>query len=137
MWPLTSGDEPVLAITPTCAANYLGSVAEGDYARGHMASVKKAFRALGDFLEQSPKEAAEHIMEVGVTEMREVIEELIEEYDLSRERVHLFGGGGGAGVWLPAVGERMGRPAKVVEHAHVISAIGRLWPFFKKQSREP
>lgn len=111
-------------VTPACAANLLGKVPEGDYAAGDLASVEAAFERAATFLETEPRSLAEQILGRGGDAILQCVEELVEEYELPRDRVRLIGGGGGAGVWVPWAGEELKLPASILPEAPVISAIG-------------
>ncbi|MBI5631330.1 MAG: hypothetical protein HY921_10665 [Elusimicrobia bacterium] len=115
---------PSAALTPTCAANALGLLPEGDNARGDAASAAKGCAALAEILGKSPEEAAREIMAAGARPILATLKELIEEYQMDAERVKLVGGGGGAGVWIQYLSRELKLPGGVVEHAPVISAIG-------------
>ncbi|MFA6316249.1 MAG: hydantoinase/oxoprolinase family protein [Elusimicrobiota bacterium] len=118
------GAAPSLAATPTCAANALGLLAEGDYSRGDAARAGEAFAAVGRLLGCDRTQAARQVLDAGAGPLIRMVEDLIAENKLDRSRVRLVGGGGGGGIWPPELGRRMNLPCSVVEHAPVISAIG-------------
>ena len=128
-------DEPVFAavegadgrcvsLTLAGAANLLGSVPEGDYARGDKAAASIAWQALGDALGISAEEAAKQAMDIGAAKVRAVVEALVRDYELPPEAVSLAGGGGSAGVMVPYLGKVMGVPHRAVKNAPIISTIG-------------
>ncbi len=53
-----------VAITTTCAANYLDMVPQGDPASGNKQSVENAFNALGEFLKRQPADCAREYLEM-------------------------------------------------------------------------
>lgn len=112
------------ALTTTCAANALGYVKEGDYSYGYPESCKKAFEALGKFLNMSWKDAALGVLDNAAATCIEIIEGLAEKYKIERSQISLVGGGGGAKVLLPRTAEIMGLQYQIAEQAEVISSIG-------------
>jgi len=121
---LADGGPPVWTITPTCAANVLASVPDGDYARGDAESARRALAALGRELGTDADGAARAVLDRGARDIEAVVIELLDDYGVDRRRARLVGGGGGAGVWLPVIGDRLELPAAVVDDAPLISAIG-------------
>jgi N-methylhydantoinase A/oxoprolinase/acetone carboxylase beta subunit len=112
------------ALTPTCAANLLGYVPEGAFARGHPAAARAAFAPLAAALGVSAEDAARQILESSCRQVAQQIEQLIVEYKLERATVELVGGGGGAAALVPFAGELLGLPARLARKAEVISTIG-------------
>lgn len=112
------------ALTTTCAANALGYVKEGDYSYGYPESCRKAFEALGRFLNMSWKDAALGVLDNAAATCIQIIEELMEKYKIERGQISLVGGGGGAKVLLPRTAEIMQLRYQIAEQAEVISSIG-------------
>ena len=112
------------AITNTCAANALGLVPEGDYAKANEASAKMALSILASRLGTTMEQAATIILDISVKKVLEIIEPMIREYKLKKERVVFIGGGGGASVLVPQIAGELHLPWKIAEHAEVISSIG-------------
>jgi N-methylhydantoinase A len=112
------------AITNTCAANALGLVPEGDYAKANQISARMALSILANRLGSSMEHAATMILEISAKKVLDVVEHVIKEYKLKRERVVLIGGGGGASVLVPYVAFKQQLQYKIAEHAEVISSIG-------------
>jgi N-methylhydantoinase A len=112
------------AITNTCAANALGLVPEGDYARANQTSAKLALSILANRLSTTMEEAATMILEISAKKVLDVVEHVTKEYKLKKERVVLIGGGGGASVLVPYVAIKQQLQHKIAEHAEVISSIG-------------
>ncbi|MBS6646593.1 MAG: hydantoinase/oxoprolinase family protein [Clostridiaceae bacterium] len=112
------------AITLTCAANRLGCMPEGDYARGNEESVKIAFDILAETFGKKPEKIARDIVNTAVSKVVPAVEEFIKEYNLSQNYLILTGGGGGASAVVPAVAEKMRLNYKIAENAPVIATIG-------------
>ena len=112
------------AITNTCAANALGLVPDGDYAKANQASAKMALSILASRLGTTMEQAATIILDISVKKVLEIIEPMIREYKLKKERVVFIGGGGGASVLVPQIARELQLPWKIAEHAEVISSIG-------------
>ena len=112
------------AITNTCAANALGLVPEGDYARANQTSAKLALSILASRLSITMEQAATTILDISAKKVLDVVEHVIKEYKLKKERVVLIGGGGGASVLVPYIALNQRLQYKIAEHAEVISSIG-------------
>ncbi len=112
------------AITNTCAANALGIVPEGDYARANQTSSKMALSILANRLGTTIEQAAEMILDISARKVLEIVEPMIKEYKLKKERIVFIGGGGGASVLVPHVAKKLQLQWKIAEHAEVISSIG-------------
>lgn len=112
------------AITNTCAANALGLVPEGDYARANQTSAKLALTILANRLGTSMEQAASMILDISAKKVFEIVEPMIKEYKLKKERIVFIGGGGGASVLVPYVAKKLQLQWKIAEHAEVISSIG-------------
>ena len=111
-------------LTPTCAANLLGYVPDGDFARGNVASARRAFALAGEHLGIAPEELARAILVRSAQILRGAIDELIVDYDLVRRDVELVGGGGGAAALVPFAGEFLGLRHRLARDAEVISPLG-------------
>jgi N-methylhydantoinase A len=112
------------AITNTCAANALGLVPEGDYARANQTSAKLALSILANRLDTTMEQVATIILDISAKKVFDVVEHVIKEYKLKKERVALIGGGGGASVLVPYIAAKQQLQYKIAEHAEVISSIG-------------
>lgn len=106
------------------AANLLGYVPEGDYARGNLNVTKTAWVVLGDYLGVTAEEAATQVMELALKKLKVVVNELINEYDLDKKFVTLVGGGGSGMVIVNALAKEMGFKWKLAKNAPYISTIG-------------
>ncbi len=91
------------AITNTCAANALGLVPEGDYAKANQTSAKIALSILANRLGTTMEKAATMILDISTKKVLDIVEHVIKEYKLKKERVVLIGGGGGASVLVPYI----------------------------------
>jgi N-methylhydantoinase A len=112
------------AITNTCAANALGLVPEGDYAMANQTSAKMALSILASRLGITMEQAAAMILDISAKKVLEIVEPMIKEYKLKKERIVFIGGGGGASVLVPHVAKKLQLQWKIAEHAEVISSIG-------------
>jgi N-methylhydantoinase A len=112
------------AITNTCAANALGLVPEGDYARANQTSAKHALSILANRLGTTMEQAATTILDISTKKVLDVVEHVIKEYKLKKERVVLIGGGGGASVLVPYIALKQQLQYRIAEQAEVISSIG-------------
>ncbi len=114
------------ALTTTCAANLLGLVESGHFAFGNKESAKIGFKLLmescGEFTDE--QEIAEQVLTVGCRKLEATIQELIAEYQLSRDQVVLVGGGGGAASLVPFTAKLMNLEHRIARNAEVISPIG-------------
>src|ERR687896_1334049 len=90
----SAGDKR-FAITNTCAANALGLVPEGDYAKANQTSSRLALSILANRLGTTMEQAATIILDISAKKVLDVVEPIIKEYKLRKERVALICGGGG------------------------------------------
>jgi N-methylhydantoinase A len=121
---IESGGGKRFAITNTCAANALGLVSEGDYAKANQTSAKLALSILANRLSTTMEQAATLILDISAKKVLDIVEHVIKEYKLKKERVVLIGGGGGASVLVPYIALKQQLQYKIAEHAEVISSIG-------------
>jgi N-methylhydantoinase A len=112
------------AMTLTCAANAVGQVPEGDFARGSLESARIGFVALGKRLNTSADAAAAFMTGAAARKAAQTVEDLLVNRGMSRETTELVAGGGGASVLVPAVGEMLDLPVRLAPNAPVVSAIG-------------
>lgn len=117
-------DKKEYSLTLAGAANLLGYVPDGDYARGCDQSTAAAWEALGRYLGCTGEEAAREVMKLALDKLETVVEELIDEYELDRKFALLVGGGGSGAVIVHALAERMGVKWKMAKNAPYISTIG-------------
>lgn len=112
------------ALTLAGAANILGYVGEGDYAHGNKEAAKKAWQALADLTGESVEELCKTAMEISMKKVKQIVDELIVDYNFNKNLIYLIGGGGSASVVVPFLGEMMGIRHKIAENAPYISTIG-------------
>jgi N-methylhydantoinase A/oxoprolinase/acetone carboxylase beta subunit len=111
-------------LTPTCAANFLGFVPEGDCASGKKEQIAQGFKLLADKLESTPEAVASEIMDKAYEKCWPALKKFIAEYKLDMDSITLIGGGGGAAAIVPYVAKKLGVPHALAENADVVSAIG-------------
>ena len=111
-------------LTPTCAANYLGFVPEGDCAQGKKEQIDAGFKALAAKIGSTPEALAEEVLERAYHKVLPALKKFIAEYKLDMDSITLIGGGGGAAAIVPYVAKKMGLEHAIAENADVVSAIG-------------
>lgn len=112
------------ALTLSCAANILGLVPEGDYARGDARAARAAWEPVARHLGVTVEEAARLALERAAEKVIPPIAALRHKYELEESKVVLIGGGGGASAVVPYVAQRLGVPHRIVANAPLISTIG-------------
>lgn len=112
------------ALTLAGAANILGYVPEGDYARGNVEAARKAWGALAAQLGGSVEDLCRQAMDIAMAKVRQIVDGLVSDYGLNPELIYLVGGGGSASVVAPALGELMGIRHRIAKNAPYISTIG-------------
>ena len=123
------------AITSTCAANALGHVGEGDYARADAGAARAALAKLGAAVGGvSYSEAATSVLQTASFEITRTVTEILREFKMRRESTRIVGGGGGASVLVPFVARQLGMGYDKAEHAEVISSIGVACSMMREES---
>lgn len=117
-------DHTQYAYTLAGAANLLGYVPEEDYAHGNEQANKKAWEVLGSHLGLTAKEAAREVMNIALKKVQQIVDALIQEYDLNKDFSVLVGGGGSASVVTPALAEFLDMKFQIAKNAPYISTIG-------------
>ncbi|MEV7683490.1 hydantoinase/oxoprolinase family protein [Streptomyces sp. NPDC088341] len=112
------------AITMTCAANALGRVPEGDFARSDQEVAKAALAPLAAALGVDVATAAARVLDAGTDQVRAVVDTVIGDYRLDKDTVVLVGGGGGAASVTPHLAAVTGHEGRIARHNEVISPIG-------------
>ncbi|WP_405986864.1 hydantoinase/oxoprolinase family protein [Streptomyces sp. NBC_00872] len=112
------------AITMTCAANALGRVPEGDFARSDQEVAKAALAPLAAALGVDVATAAARVLDAGTGQVKAVVETVIGDYRLDKDTVVLVGGGGGAASVTPHLAAVTGYEGRIARHNEVISPIG-------------
>lgn len=111
-----------IGLTLTDAANVLGLLAEGDYARGNREQAYRVFSVLSEQLGCSPEDVAREVLRQAVAILVPILREMIGEYELRNPQ--LIGLGGGAGVITPLLSQELGLEGFVAHHAAVMASIG-------------
>ncbi len=112
------------ALTPTCAANLLGEVPDGAFARAPGDAAARAFSRWSERWGSDPREVARALLQRAAARLRAGIDELIADYELDRTQVCVIGGGGGAGALVPFAAREAGLPFRIARDAEVISPVG-------------
>jgi N-methylhydantoinase A/oxoprolinase/acetone carboxylase beta subunit len=121
---LIARDGRRIALTTTCAANALGVIPEGAFARGNSESAKRAFELLSQAVGSEPVALARTVLALAAAKLAHAIERLIADYSLDPHSVAIVGGGGAAGALVPAAAELMHLPYRIARDAEVIAPIG-------------
>ena len=121
---LIAADGTRIAITPTCAANVLGTVPAGSFAHGDERAAGLACEIVGRALGLDATDLAHAILDRATERLRATLDELIADYTLDRATVVLVGGGGGAAALVPYAAERLGFAHRIARDAQVISPLG-------------
>jgi len=111
-------------LTPTCASNYLGLVADDDCAKGNHSAVSAAFEGLAKELSSDPKKLANDMLTLATAKAEAIVVALMKDNKLDPSMVTLVGGGGGAAAIVPFLAKKMNLPHKLSQHSDVVSAIG-------------
>ena len=119
-----AADGTCYSLTLAGAANLLGYVPEGDYARGNTESARIAWQALGELLQVSAEKAARMAMDLAMEKLAAVVSGLIQEYELDKNFVTFVGGGGSGAVIVNALAEKMQVKCRIAKNAPYISTIG-------------
>lgn len=121
------------AYTLAGAANILGYVPEGDYAKGNKEAALKAWEALAEAVGVSVEEAARQAMDIAIDKTMKTVNAMIDDYELDRSFVTLVGGGGSGAVLVPAMAEREGFKCRIANNAPYVSTIGVALAMVKEQ----
>ncbi|WP_404192005.1 hydantoinase/oxoprolinase family protein [Streptomyces tauricus] len=112
------------ALTMTCAANALGRVPEGDFARCDQEVAKAAIAPLAAALGVDVPTAAARILDAGAEQVKSVVDRIVRDYRLDADTAVLVGGGGGAATVTPHLAVLTGMEGRIARHNEVISPIG-------------
>ena len=110
------------ALTLTCAANALGEVPAGTYARGNAAAARLGFEALARLVNGSWDVLAKRVLELAMAKVGRVVADCVAAQGL--ERPAIVGVGGGAGALVPGLARGMGFEWRIPPNAEVISSVG-------------
>jgi N-methylhydantoinase A len=111
-----------IALTLTCAANALGTVASGSYAEGDGASARVAFEIAARRLGVSGEVLAKSALAAATDKLTRLVRETADEQEMRNPVI--VGVGGGAGAVIPALAECIGSEWEIPEEAEIISSIG-------------
>ncbi len=117
-------DGSFATVTPTCASNLLGYVPDDAFARGNTGSARAAFDVLARECNATAEALARRMLELASAKVLPLIDELIADYELPRDRLVLVGGGGGAAALVPFVAQAGEFRYRIARDADVISPIG-------------
>ncbi|MCX4966785.1 hydantoinase/oxoprolinase family protein [Streptomyces sp. NBC_00654] len=112
------------ALTMTCAANALGRVPEGDFARCDPAVARAAIAPLAAHLGVDVPTAASRILDAGTAQVKTVVDAMVKDYRLDTDAAVLVGGGGGAASVTPHLAATSGMEGRIARNSEVISPIG-------------
>ncbi len=112
------------SLTLAGAANLLGYVPEGDYARGCIESARAAWQALGEKLHLSAEEAARKAVDLAMEKLSAVVSGLIQEYELDKNFVTFVGRRRKRSGDRQCAGGKMQVKCKIAKNAPYISTIG-------------
>jgi N-methylhydantoinase A len=113
-----------IAPTITCAANMLGLVEEGSFARGDAGAARAAFELLAASTSSDATALARATMDRAVAKIRRTLGRLAADYGLGEAPLTIVGGGGGCGAIVPALAQAMGLSYRIARDAEVIAPIG-------------
>ena len=111
-----------IALTLTCAANALGTVASGSYAEGDGASARVAFEIAGRRLGVTGEVLAKSALAAATDKLARLVRETADEQEMRNPVI--VGVGGGAGALIPALAGCIGSEWEIPKDAEVISSIG-------------
>jgi len=113
-----------VAITNTCAANYLDLVPPNDPAAGNKQSVQIAFNALSKYLNRPAQDCAKIYLDLASHHCIPIVNDFVKQQKLDKHSLTLYGGGGGAAAIVPYLAKKLNQPFELARKADVISAIG-------------
>ncbi|HEY3676224.1 MAG TPA: hydantoinase/oxoprolinase family protein [Candidatus Tumulicola sp.] len=121
---LIAPDGTKIALTTTCAANLLGTIPDGAFARGDVTAARAGFAVLAQHIGGTAEELARRVLELAAKKLRPTIDGLALDYRLEPSQLTLVGGGGGSGAIVPFLAETIGLPYRIARDAEVIAPIG-------------
>jgi N-methylhydantoinase A len=112
-----------LGVTLTCAANALGEVPPGSYARASdQASARTALEIAGSLVGVSGEVLARKVIALAIHKVAAAVSELLADHKV--EPPLFVGLGGGAGALVPSIAHAFGAGWDIPSDAEVISSIG-------------
>lgn len=121
---LECADGTRVTVTPTCAANVLGFVPEGAFARGDADAAREAFARIAGHFGADARELAQSLLDIAGAKVIAAVDELVADYGLDRETLVVVGGGGGAAALVPFAASRTKLDFRLARNAEVISPVG-------------
>ncbi len=124
------------ALTTTCAANALGLVPEGDYAKGSTEAALAGFAVVAASLRRTaPDQVARQMLQACAQTLGDLVMSVIKSQRL--ERPVLVAVGGGAGALGRVLAQAMGLELVIPPHAEVISAVGDALSLIRAEAERP
>lgn len=130
---IITSDQGDYAYTLAGAANILGYVPEDDYAYANVEAAKVAWQPLAEYCGKTVEEVARDVMDIACAKIWNIVEPMIEEYEVNPEYIEFVGGGGSAAITTFALGEKYGFKAKTATNAPYISTIGVAMAMVREQ----
>ncbi len=113
-----------IALTPSCAANYLGEIPESAFGRGNDAALHAAFGLAAAAHGMQPERLARAILERATECVAPTVRALVAEYGLDPHLLELVGGGGAARAIVPFLARSMNLRFRIARDHEVISPVG-------------
>lgn len=130
---IITSDQGDYAYTLAGAANILGYVPEDDYAYANVEAARVAWQPLAEYCGKTVEEVARDVMDIACEKIWNIVEPMIEEYEVNPEYIEFVGGGGSAAITTFALGEKYGFKAKTATNAPYISTIGVAMAMVREQ----
>jgi len=111
------------ALTPTCAANALGLVPDGAYAKGSQEAALLAFAPLAATMKTTSEEAARRLLEDAARKIAHAVTDAARQHELGDD-VPLVALGGAGEALVGEVARLLGRKVLHPRHPEVLSSIG-------------
>ncbi|HEY8312916.1 MAG TPA: hydantoinase/oxoprolinase family protein [Candidatus Baltobacteraceae bacterium] len=121
---IVARDGTRIALTPTCASNLLGYVAQTAFSYGNLESVRRGFSLLASEMGIDAESLARRLLDIATDKVIAAIDELVADYELERHALVVVGGGGGAAALVPYAAQRTHLDFRLARDAEVISPIG-------------
>ena len=106
------------------AANILGYVPDDDYAKGNIESARLAWSALAEYTGEKVELLCEKALQIACNKVKNIVDSLIDDYNLNKNIIYLVGGGGSASIITPYLSKLTGVRFKIAKNAPYISTIG-------------
>ena len=110
------------ALTPTCAANALGSVPADAYCQADRDTALAGFEIAAGWMGTDGPSLARTVLQMATNKIAQVIDASMREHQLVSPEV--VGLGGGAGALVPSAGDSLGLSWQIPPDAEVISSVG-------------